>query len=132
VLYDTKGIMTDLGITQIDFREICVLSGTDYNIHIDIDEKINDNTLNKTLSLFRKYHKTLESGIGFYNWLKKEGKYNNNDYELLTNIYNMFDLSNHYGDLKVFDKIKIVNGKMMSEQMQPILIEDGFLFPPIK
>ena len=27
---------------------------------------------------------------------------------------------------------KIVNGKIMSEQMQPILIEDGFLFPPIK
>ena len=45
-------------------------------------------------------------------------------------FYNMFDLSNHCGDLKVFDKIKIVNGKMMSEQMQPILIEDGFLFPP--
>ena len=132
VLYDTKGIMTDLGITQIDFREICVLSGTDYNIHLDINEKINDNTLSKTLILFRKYHKTIESGIGFYKWLQKEGKYNNNDYELLTNIYNMFDLSNHYRDLKVFDKIKIINGKIMSEQMQPILIEDGFLFPPIK
>jgi flap endonuclease-1 len=31
VIYDMKGILENLGVTQKELREICVLSGTDYN-----------------------------------------------------------------------------------------------------
>ena len=54
------------------------------------------------------------------------------DFELLKNIYNIFDISTNYSNSKliVFDKIKIENSQILSHQMQPILEEDGFLFPP--
>ena len=34
VVYELKGILLELGITLKEFKEICVLSGTDYNMHI--------------------------------------------------------------------------------------------------
>ena len=37
VVYDMQGILCNLGITQKEFREVCVLSGTDYNM--DSNEK---------------------------------------------------------------------------------------------
>ena len=131
VLYDTKGIMEELGMTQKDFREICVLSGTDYNINTEeIDST--ETTLTQILKLFKKYHKTKES-CGFYKWLQRNhNKKYTFDFELMANIYNMFDLTNNYTNLKAFDKIKIINSRILSDQMQPILIEDGFIFPPAK
>ena len=50
VIYDVKGILHNLGISQKELREICVLSGTDYNLECD-DTK---NSLNNTLKLFKK------------------------------------------------------------------------------
>ena len=35
VLYYMKGILEELEMTQTNFKEICVLSGTDYNINAD-------------------------------------------------------------------------------------------------
>ena len=136
VLYNTNEIMEELGITQVDFREICVLSGTDYNINININSNNNDSNepiLNKTLKIFKKYHKNKDL-CGFYKWLQKDSRYMKyvKDFELLKNIYNIFDISTNYSNSKliVFDKIKIENSQILSHQMQPILEEDGFLFPP--
>ena len=44
VIYHVKGILNNLGITQSDLRDICVLSGTDYNMECD-----DSNNLTKTL-----------------------------------------------------------------------------------
>jgi len=63
VIYDVKGILNNLGITQKELREICVLSGTDYNLEYDD----NKNKLNNTLKLFKKYHKS-NVDMGFYEW----------------------------------------------------------------
>ena len=65
-LYDTKEILNSLGVTQKELREICVLSGTDYN-YISDDNSKNAPTLYKTLSYFKKYHKE-KVEIGFYQW----------------------------------------------------------------
>ena len=61
VLYDVRGILNNLGITQKELREICVLSGTDYNL------ECNDSTnnLNNTLRLFKRYHKS-KTDMDFY------------------------------------------------------------------
>lgn len=124
VVYNTKKILEDLGITQKEFREICVLSGTDYNINTNFDSN-NSNNLHKSLKLFKKYHKSLESTtMEFYEWLKNKDYIS--DYKLLVNIYNIFDLS--LENLKNFDKIKIANGPVIRELIQPILKEDGFIF----
>ena len=123
VLYDTKHILQELGITLKEFREICVLSGTDYNV---VNEQ--DHNLVKTLKLFKKYHKTKKSE-DFYNWLLKNTDYIQ-DREELDNIVKMFDLSmnQHSVNLKAFDKIKIVNSQIRREAIRPILEDDGFIF----
>jgi len=56
VLYNLKGILDHLGITQQELRQICILSGTDYNM-LNNDEAKNSPTLYSTLKLFKKYFK---------------------------------------------------------------------------
>ena len=125
VLYNIKGILNNLGISQKELREICVLSGTDYNFECD-DSK---NTLNNTLKIFKKYHKS-KSNLGFYDWLNENNNYIK-DYDLLKKIYDMFDLSANHYNIKIFEKIKIINGEIMKDDIKNILKTDGFLFPQI-
>lgn len=123
VLYDTKNILEELGINLKEFREICVLSGTDYNV---VNE--DDRNLMKTLKLFKKYHKTKKTQE-FYDWLLENTDYIQERDEL-DNIVKMFDLSLNQNsvNLKIFDKIKIVNTQIRREAIRPILEEDGFIF----
>lgn len=121
IVYDVKGILNNLGISQKELREICVLSGTDYNLECD-DTK---NSLNNTLKLFKKYHKS-KSKVGFYEWLTKDNNFIK-DYDLLLKTYNMFELNNRF-DIKVFEKIKIINGPIIKNEIIKILKTDGFIF----
>ena len=123
VIYDVKGILNNLGISQNDLRDICVLSGTDYNIECD-----DTNTLMKTLKYFKKYHK-LKCEISFYEWLNMNHENLIKDYEILVKINNMFNLSKQHYNIKIFEKIKIVNGPIMKNEIKELLKIDGFLFP---
>jgi flap endonuclease-1 len=96
VIYDVKGILTNLGITQKELRDICVLSGTDYNMECD-----DSNTLTKTLKYFKKFHKSKSKGE-FYEWLNMNYENIIKDYELLTRINNMFDINVAHYNIKVF------------------------------
>ena len=123
VVYDVKGILNNLGISQRELREICVLSGTDYNT--ECESKI---TLNDTLKYFKKYHKS-KSTLNFYTWLNVNMDNFIKDYEMLNKIYNMFDISSNHSNVKIFEKIKIQNGPIMKKEINDILKADGFLFP---
>jgi 5'-3' exonuclease len=132
ILYDLKSILQQLGITQQELREICILSGTDYNSMNDADEN-NSHNLQATLKLFKKYLKDRKNNkitkeVGFYNWLVENTNYIE-DYDLLTRIYEMFDLSNNHKKVQVFDSIRIANGPIIKEIIHDILKIDGFLFP---
>lgn len=123
VVYDMKGILDELGMTQKEFREVCILSGTDYNMsHFDN----NSPNLQDTLKLFKKFRKSDDND--YYEWLLKNTDYIA-DYNSLMNIYNMFDLTDYNYNLKVFEKIKVVNGHINNSDMKSILEEDGFIFP---
>ena len=129
VLYDTKDILNSLGITQKELREICVISGTDYNYN---ENKNDDNSkkassLYKTLAYFKKYHKE-KSVLGFYEWLKENTDYIQ-DYENLLNIYNLFELNQEHTHLTIFENIKIINGPIMKEDIRNIIKIEGFIFP---
>lgn len=124
VVYDVKGILNNLGINQKELREICVLSGTDYNLECD-DTK---NTFNNTLKLFKKYHKS-QTKISFYEWLNENNNNYIKNYNLLLKIYDIFDLSNNHYNIKIFEKIKIVNGPIDNCEIKNILKTDGFIFP---
>jgi hypothetical protein len=121
VLYDLKKMLDNLGITQTELREICVLSGTDYNI----DEK---RSLYQTLKLFKKFIKSRDKhDLKFYDWLKENTKYID-DIDLLNKIKSMFDFSADT-HLNVFETADIRNGPMCKEEIKTILTADGFIFP---
>jgi flap endonuclease-1 len=129
VLYDMKGILENLGLTQKELREICVLSGTDYNIQ-KCDKTTNNPNLYKIIKLFENYkneNKNENNDLEFYEWLKINSTYIT-DYELLKSIYDIFDLKNT--NLTTFEKIKIVNGPIDIANIKNILKTDGFVFPP--
>jgi 5'-3' exonuclease len=125
VIYDMKGILENLGVTQQELREICVISGTDYNSLNDGTK--NSPTLYATLKYFKKYHKG-KSKNDFYDWLIENTDYVKNS-EDLKNIYNIFDLNKGHLGVKIFENIKIVNGPISKENIINILKTDGFIFP---
>jgi len=123
VLYDMKEILDKLGFTQKELREICILSGTDYNAKNSSDDAPN---LYKTLKYFKLYQSE-KPGDEFYSWLIEKNEYIK-DYELLIKIYSMFDLSND-SNIKTFENIKIVDGPIIKNELKNILKTDGFIFP---
>ena len=89
LVYDMKNILNDLNLTMKVFRDIMVLSGTDYNI--------NDKTnLTETLKWYEDYKKDYKKGniIDFYDWLIANTKYIQ-DFERLQTVYRMFELNNY-------------------------------------
>jgi hypothetical protein len=123
VLYDNKEILNTLQMTQQELREICVISGTDYNMYNT--ENKNTHNLQHTLKLFYMFKKQKEE-TSFYEWLLKNTSYIE-DYELLKNIYDLFDLK--HCNMETVDNIKIVNGPIIWDDVNNILQTDGFLFP---
>ena len=135
VLYDTKSVIETLGISQKDLREICVLSGTDYNSMND--EKKNSPNLYTTLKYFKKFFKEKmrretnnEENIEFYDWLVSNTSYIT-DLDLLKKIYDIFDLTKNHENIKKFEDIKISNSIILKEEIVEILKTDGFIFPSI-
>lgn len=123
VIYNTKEMLLELGISEKEFRQICVLSGTDYNIY---SNKQTD--LHNILKIFKKYHKTAGPDSDFYEWLLQNTVYIS-DYYVVEKIYNLFDLHENPEFYASFDKVKILNGSYIKSDIKKILIEDGFLFP---
>jgi 5'-3' exonuclease len=138
VLYDTKQILNRLQINQNELREICVISGTDYNANNA--NNVNHCDLFTSLKYFKKYknfQKNLnndnndnESTIqkySFYNWLTENTKYlEKYEDDMFASIYSMFVLDDEY--LKDFEIIKIRNGQVIHNVIKEILKKDGFLF----
>ena len=123
VLYYTKGILDELKKSQKEFKEICVLSGTDYNINVNgNNDKVN---LKQTIKYFNKFKES--NTCDFYYWLKENTIYIT-DIELLNKINNMFTLDTVNDKLHVFNNIKIVNGPIMQDEIKNIMKEEDFIF----
>jgi len=118
IFYNINSILRELKMSMNDFREIMVISGTDYNIY--------DNTnLDDTMKHYNEYKESKkDTAIGFYDWLHNNTKYIKN-YESLTNIYNIFDLSNI--DISEFGKNSITMNKNNSKLIE-FLKPYGFIF----
>ena len=151
VMYSMKDILGDMSMSQTEFKEVCVLSGTDYNIHAntlqvkdkdkdkDIIKNVNkgkcknaDINLYETLKLFYKYKdetikQNMNSKTNFYHWLQNNTDYIS-DLELLERINQMFDLTDDKCSLENFKYIKIINGPIDNASLQDIMREDGFIF----
>lgn len=128
VIYHLEPILLNLCMSQKELREICVLSGTDYN-------NVNDNNVKNHLNLysilkyFKKYQK-LKPQMDFYTWLQENSDYIK-DIENLLKINNMFNLTYVNNNLLTgnIENIKIVKNSIQKEAIQNILLTVGFIFP---
>lgn len=129
VLYDTCKILNNLELTQNDLREICIISGTDYNSETD---KTMDLTmiLNK-FKIYKKDMETQKEKRTFYEWLNKAECI---DYEKLININVMFDLTekNDFSEIELMNNIIIEKKPILHDHVKNILKNDGFIFPEYK
>ncbi len=126
LLYNMDNILTDLKMSMTEFRQITVVSGTDYNIN-------EETNLIETLRWFREYTNEINkqtcnetNKISFYTWLVSKTKYVRN-YESLSAIYEMFVLDNSsYPEL---DELNItLNQNYDVNKLHEIMKEDGFIF----
>ena len=84
IYYNMNGILRELKLPLQEFREIIVLSGTDYNLH----QKV---SLYKALKLHKEYKQAIDtqSTQSFYGWLSEK---HIPDLQQLYDIYRMFDI----------------------------------------
>jgi 5'-3' exonuclease len=123
VLYYTKGILEELKMTQKEFKEICVLSGTDYNMNANgNNDKVN---LKLTMRHFKKFKES--ESKDFYEWLLANTSYIN-DIQILNKINDMFNLQEEREKLAIFNKIKIANGPVRQEEIEEIMKQEDFMF----
>ncbi len=124
VWYETKNILNKLNISQKELKEICILSGTDYNLY----KKDNSHHLYNTLKYFNKFKNNNKDNYNFYDWLLENTDYVE-DFETLKNTYDLFDLENeeNINIFNNFKNVKISNGIINYEEMYNILKQDGFI-----
>ena len=124
VLYYTKGIFNELNMTHKEFKEICILSGTDYNINTN-NNKVN---LNVTIEYFNHFKNSKNSNnVTFYDWLQLNTDYIS-DIHLLNKINNMFNLDSNNDKLNIFNNIKIENGQIKQQEIENIMKTEDFIF----
>lgn len=122
VYYNTESILNDLNMNEDVFRDILILSGTDYNIN-------NETNLTETLRWFREYNKFCANKnvpMKFYEWLVKYTKYIK-DANQLERIKQLFMLDNHDEQLQNLD---LTSQTKLEDKAQLIRIlkTEGFLF----
>ena len=117
IMYDMKDILIEIDINFNDFKSICIISGTDYNIN-------NENDLTKTLKYFKKFKKS-KVKTSFLNWLDQNTNYI--DYMEIINIIDLFDLDND-NELKNCLKTKIKNSEINISNLKNILSKEDFIF----
>lgn len=117
VIYDLRGILKTLKLSQDSFKQICVLSGTDYNSNENVKYD-----LNRVLKLFSKYMKNKNKDKGdFHNWISN---YTGNiDYDNLKYVYDMFDLTRYK-----ISKNNLVENVRDENKMEDFLYQYGFVF----
>jgi len=120
ILYNTKEILRTLKITQTELREICVLSGTDYNVM-----EMRQTNLYIILHLFNKYKKSSKTTITFYNWLENNTSYNF-DACKANAIFCMFEMLDI--NIKKYDRFKLINSAINKEEIRKFLKKYNFIF----
>jgi hypothetical protein len=119
ILYDFDKILNEIGLLENSFREIMVLSGTDYNIN----QKL---SLYDVIKWFNEYNEICNQESkchSFYSWLINK-KYCEFDYDEILKIYNMFCLNEN--DNLYIDVANLIKSPNYVE-LKNILREDGFV-----
>ena len=112
IYYDFKQILSEMKISLYDFKQICVLSGTDYNN--------SEYNLFQSIKFYTKYKKSSETN--FYEWLLKK-KYCTHIDDLY-NIIEIFNLNN----IKVIENINLKSKKFDRNELHAFMKKQGFIY----
>jgi len=122
ILYDTSQVLKDLEMTERDFKEIMILSGTDYNID-------SNTTLKESINWYyeyNNYYATSDKPYGFYIWLVKNTKYIK-DFKKLLNVYQIFQINND-DELEKYKDIEFIEKSVNYDLIKEIMSKEGFVF----
>jgi 5'-3' exonuclease len=140
-LYEMSKILNLLGITMTEFRQICVISGTDYSCG-----RMHGLTLKNALLLFKQYKKCAHDAEkdgnifapDFYTWLHHHANNNNHnnnhdktlmtrvkfDYDATMTVHNMFDMTTIATQLPVITSAMSTNKELLHE----VMAHENFIF----
>jgi hypothetical protein len=124
-VYDFEGILNTLDMSASQFRDVCVLAGTDYN------KGVTERTpVGKAMDLHALYRKNEETIDGFFDWCESNGHLgaNGNAYKLFA-IGQMFELGN-YSLPAGIGPHTFRSGPIAVENMERVLGPIGFVFLP--
>jgi len=128
VLYDTSSILQELRMTQKEFSEVCILSGTDYNLSTRQSVVGYGSLLNDSVALFKQY-KNYRYTDRFYDWLLKENLIRDDEYKSLNHIYQMFvNETSECVDIVNNIKSQPDNLLVCKDKLRDILENDGFIY----
>ena len=119
VLYETKKILESLNVTMCNFREICVVSGTDYNYN-----ETRKANIYKSFSYYKQFLNERKDE-NFYEWLNKNTNYID-DYCSLCVSYLMFDIGGL--DIEKYNNLPIRNGPINKEELIRFLEKHDFIY----
>jgi flap endonuclease-1 len=126
-MYDMSKILNMLGITMTEFRQICVVSGTDYAATMHLHLKL-------TLKLFKQYKKCTQDAAAtggivatdFYTWLHHNCntlcprlKFN---YDAIVAVHDMFDTTH------VKFTTPIHKNNFNRELLHEVMAHENFIF----
>ena len=118
IMYEMKDILIELDMNFNDFKNICIISGTDYNIN-------NNNDLTNTLKYFKKYRKSKEKKNNFLSWLEDNTDYINGlEVREISKLFNIDDVPELTNCLKT----KIINSPINISNLKSILEKEDFIF----
>ena len=140
-MYDMSKILNLLGITMTEFRQICVVSGTDYNCPSTnaITTAMQSHSqlhLKLTLKLFKQYKKCIQEAAetndivatDFYTWLHHNCNAINPrlkfDHVAITSIDEMFNMTH----VKLKHANVNVNKTIDHELLRKVMAHENFIF----
>ena len=129
LLYIHSEILNELDLSQEEFNELCIHSGTDYNIN-----KGDKNILNTLFYQYKNFkqerlYNNISLWINENKHLISTDKMEKIDYDKINDIKNMFNL-NDKNNLQKYDSMNLPNNKRVSmdiEKIKLILRNNGFV-----
>lgn len=125
VLYCMKSILTELDINQQNFKDICILSGTDYGSQF-VEKQINFNLI-QSFNYFKQFKNDNLTKLLFYDWVSENITHIHN-IKSLTHIANLFDLNTNNECLCILNNTVLTNKPINQGHLETIMEEVDFIF----
>ena len=126
IIYYLNKILQDLNLSLKEFKQICVLSGSDYITN----NPFNLYTVLKYYKEYKESKASLESQ-DFYIWLYHNHNHNHNhktiNYYELYNAYLMYQVSSSKLEINMSDMSDMIN-KINHNKIKEIMQPEGFIF----